>query len=357
MNKHAAGFTLIEITIALLISSMLTLLLYQSFSQAQRSARNSSSVLDAVVMMPIVYNQLEKDFSTIFVPERVFKDLEEKSKKKDGSPQAGMQAAPQVNGADTDKKKKEPFKDIFVGAVKEKKLELMSFISTHSLALYDTVVPHAVRVVYRLVPLIDNPTLFSLVRQETTKLDMPLAKFKEDKVREYDLMRGVKDFKVEFLVPEKEKESDFAKAEFILSKVEGTDRESDIGKEQKKEKKPKTPPKYITLETWAAEGAEGDKKTEYLIPAYINVSGVFVDPITERDYPFEWKFSVPVFDDVALRVKKAQAKKQDKAAQPGQPKPATAQPGSTQQGGVQTVTLANIVPGGGAPAAPGGGKK
>ena len=335
MNRKTSGFTLIEITIALLISSMLTLLLYQSFSQAQRSARNSSSVLDVITAMPIAYNQLEKDFSTIFVPERVFKELAEKATSKAGSPQAAVQTAPQAGGSDSEKKKKEPFKDVFVSTVKDKKLELISFISTHSLALYDAVVPHAVRVVYRLVPLADSPDLFSLVRQETTTLDMPLAKFKDEKIREYDLIRGIKDVKVEFLVPEKEKEDPTKQA----------------GKEQKKEQQPK---KYITLERWESDTSEGEKKTDYLIPAYINVSGVFVDPVTERTYLFEWKFSVPVFDDVALRVKKSQSKKEDKAASPAQPSQPT--PSSPVQPGQQSSTSSTaqpVVPGSAAPATPG----
>lgn len=339
MKQQSHGFTLIEVTIALLISSMLTLLLYQSFSQAQRSARNSSSVMDAVSVMPIAYNQLEKDITTLFVPARVFADIAEKAKKKDGQSTA---PAPQAEGTEKDKKKKEPFKDVFISTLKEKNLESISFISTHCLALYDTVVPHAVRVVYRLVPLADNPKLFSLVRQETPQLDKPLAKFKEEKIREYDLMRGVKDFKIEFLVPEKEQEP--AQGE---------------KKEQKKEQKPKAPPKYITLDRWAGEGAEGEKKTDYLIPAYVNVSGVFVDPVTERDYPFEWKFSVPVFDDVALRVKKAQSKKQEKGAQPASP----VQPGQptspvqpVNQGGT-TGVFTPTSPGGGGTTTPGGPKQ
>lgn len=309
MNKQTRGFTLIELSIALVISSMLTLLLYESFSQAQRSARNSNSLMDAAMVMPVVYNQLEKDFTAMFVPERVFKDLAEKSKKKDAS-----QPAPQAEGADKEKKKQEPFKDIFLYTTQEKIFERMSFISTHSLALYDTVVPHAVRVLYHLEPLADKPGLFSLVRQETTKLDMPLAKFKEEKVRAYDLMRSVKNLKLEFLVPEKEPEEP-----------------AQEGKEQKKASQPQAPKKYRTLTTWAGDGGEGEKKPEYLIPAYINVSGIFVDPSTDREYPFEWKFPVPVFDDVALRLKKAQSKKEDTKAAPAPDATGKGKPNPTGQ--------------------------
>lgn len=298
MIKQSSGFSIIELMIALVISSMLTLLLYQSFSQSQRSARNNNSVLDVVTVMPIAYNQLEKDLSTIFVPARVFKDLARQAQKKNNS----SIPAGQPVGESTDKKPKEPFKEIFVCTLKEKNLQLLSFISTHSLALYNTVLPHAVRVVYRLVSLADRPDLFSLVRQETTKLDMPLAKFKEEKIREYDLIRGVKEVKVELLVPEKPAEEQ---------------------QEQSKEKttknpQPQQPKKYKTLTAW--DTTEGEKP-EYLIPAYINVTGIFVDLATDREYPFEWKFAVPVFDDVVDRAAKAKSKKSRQTEQDSSEEP------------------------------------
>lgn len=305
MMKQSSGFSIIELMIALVISSMLTLLLYQSFSQSQRSARNNNSVLDVVTVMPIAYNQLEKDFSTIFVPARVFKDLAQQAQKKNNT----SGAAGQPVAESPDKKPKEPFKEIFVCTLKEKNLELLSFISTHSLALYNTVLPHAVRVVYRLVPLANRPDLFSLVRQETTKIDMPLAKFKEEKIREYDLMRGVKEIKVELLVPEKPAEEP---------------QESDKEKKVTKSSPPKQPKKYKSLTAWQGDSSEGEKP-EYLIPAYINVAGIFVDLATDREYPFEWKFAVPVFDDVLVHATKAKSKKSDQTRQdpstsPGQDK-------------------------------------
>jgi prepilin-type N-terminal cleavage/methylation domain-containing protein len=308
MKKQLTGFTLIEIMIALFISSLLTLLLYQSFSQTQRTARNINALMDVTANMPIAYNQLEKDFLALFVPERVFKDMANKAQKKDTAVQAPTEK---------EQKTKEPFKDIFVCAIKEKNLERMSFISTHSLALYNTVVPHAVRILYRLVPWADNPTLFSLVRQETTTLDMSLAKFKEDRIREYDLIRGVKELRFEFLVPEKLQEEQV--------------KETGKGQKKEQEKQPERPKKYSTLDRWEAEGDDGAKKTEFIIPAYINVKGIFVDPATEREYPFEWKFAVPVFDDVALRAKTAQSKKPNttptNSVPPGQPgKPGPIQP-------------------------------
>lgn len=318
MKQQTYGFTLIEITIALFISSMLTLLLYQSFSQAQRAARNSSALIDAVTAMPIAYNQLEKDFTTIFVPARVFSDIADKAQKKEGasSPAQTTASSPE----ESDKKPKEPFKDIFVSTLQEKNLAQLSFISTHSLALYNTVVPHAVRVLYRLMPTVDNPKIFTLVRQETTTLDMPLKKFKEEKVREYDLMRGVKELRVELLVPEKEPEAE---------QQPGQEKQ-----EQKQTKQEQQPKKYITLDKWEGDSEKGDKKTEHLIPAYIHVIGVLIDPATEREYPFEWRFAVPVFDDVVLRVKQAKTKKPATNQQPAtqqQTQPADGKQPQTQQ--------------------------
>ena len=49
---------------------------------------------------------------------------------------------------------------------------------------------------------------------------------------------------------------------------------------------------------------EDTKIPEYLIPAYITCKGVFIDQITDREYPFNWIIPVYIYDDVMLRVEK-----------------------------------------------------
>lgn len=247
------GMTLIEVIVALSVSSMLALMLYQTFSQSQRAGLMIDAQLDYEVAMPIMYNQLDKDISSLFVPEQVFSELMQKDKEK----------------------QKNRFKNIFVCSLKDKNVESLSFLSTHSLSLFNTIVPRSVRVLYRLAPAANG--LFTLMRQESTKLDLSLAKFKEDKIPEYELMRGLKEFSLELIVPEKT---------------------SDKGEAKKSEEK-----KYKSLHAWQPDEAEtAEKKPEALIPEFVIVKGRVMHELSGREYAFEWWFKVPVFANVAERV-------------------------------------------------------
>jgi prepilin-type N-terminal cleavage/methylation domain-containing protein len=274
------GMTLIEMVVALAISSLLTLLLYQSLNQTQKTTSAVDAIFDYALSAPIAYNQLDKDISSIFVPEQVFRNLMEEQKKKekksaDDKKQNQMQKENINEEPLTDGSKDKPtekLKNIFVATKKGKELESISFLSTHSLSLFNAVVPRSVRVVYRLVPAQNG--LFVLIRQESTKLDLSLEKFKE--IREYELMRGIREFSMQFLIPDPQKDA----------------------------KKPEEK-KYKAVEAWLPEEVEKEgKKSEALIPEFIIIKGVTVHESTQREYPFEWWFKVLAFDGVVQRVEK-----------------------------------------------------
>lgn len=284
------GFTFIELSISLFLAAVLSLLLYRSLSESQRTVQTINSMVDFAFAAPAAYNQLERDITALFVPERVFKDLEEKNK----------QSA--TNNNNDKQKKQEPFKNIFVGtAGADKNITALSFLSTNSLILYAAVKPRSVRVMYRLVPDADRPGLFTLTRQETVDLETPLAKFSEGSaIRSYDLMRSIKNFTVHYKVPEKKEEPQKANAQG-----------------QQKPQQKKGPTAYTTLDTW--DGEEAAQKTGSMIPAFVLIKGVFMDIVTEREYDFEWRFEIMAFADVAERAAKAKKKSSEKKEEPKSP--------------------------------------
>ena len=284
MKTASSGMTLIEIVIAMMIASLLSILLFQSFNQSQKTGLNFDGMVDYSFTMPIMYNQLHKDFSSIFVPEQVFKDLvEEYNTTKKSSP---AEKAPIK-----DEEKTETFKNIFVYTLKDKNLELLSFLSTNSLSLFNTVIPHSVRVLYRLVP--EHNGLSRLMRQETLQLNLPLDAFKKEKIREYELIRGIKALSIKFMIPEQTKD----------------------GKEKKS-----TETNYKTVEAWLPnETQKVDKKAEALVPEFIIIKGIVVHEVTQQEYSFEWWFHITAYEGITQRVanikKKQKEKKEETASQ------------------------------------------
>lgn len=284
-----AGFTFIELSISLFIASILLLMLYNSFEQSRQTVQTVNSMIDAAFIEPVVYNQFEQDIMALFVPNQVFKDIEEQHKKEK-----------QPAGAASEKKEaKEPFKDVFVSTIgADKNVTLFSFLSTHSLVSYSAIKPRSVRIVYRLVADTDNPGFFTLARQESVDLQTPLEKFSESgsKIRSYDLMRGVKKCTMQYVVAQKSvstKAPDSAKAT--------TGKTSDKQKEE--------PPKYFTVDTWDAQ--EIEQKSGAMIPAFVVIKISFVDLGVQREYDVEWRFEVPVYDDVVKRVQEAKTEKKE----------------------------------------------
>lgn len=280
MNRRTLGMSIIEISIALTISSFLMLALYQSFNTAEKNSQSISATMNAENAFAIAYNQLDKDFSALFIPERVFNELQKKEPKEE------------------EKNKKEPFKDIFTPILKEKDLESITFLSTHSLPLFNSKSPYAVRIAYKLIKQ-DNNEWYALVRQESTKLDLLPEQFKEKNIPAYQLIQNIKSLSITFTVIEKEKK-------------ESSSKDSD-STQTSMNKTAAEPKKYVVLTTWPQ--SKDVKKPDYLIPAFITLKGIFVDEITRHEYDFEWIFPVPVYDDVMQRLANFDKKHEKKIEQ------------------------------------------
>src|ERR1700732_4542718 len=62
------GFSFIEIVVAILISSFLSLVLYNSLSQTQRTMRQVTALMDETADFLPFMAQFEKDLSGVFAP-------------------------------------------------------------------------------------------------------------------------------------------------------------------------------------------------------------------------------------------------------------------------------------------------
>ena len=283
MNR-TPGFSLIELIVGLLIMSIFSILLYSVYSQTVRSTKSIQSINDYTLLIPKIYNQIEKDIFALFIPEQIWHELEKKNL---------PSTEPKKNQSNQNKKssvdQEEQLKsivptDIFYSDTQDKNLNIISFISTHSLVHYTTSVPYLTRIVYTLEPHSDNKNLFRLIRYELADLTKEfkyLGKTNNKKtIDSHYLLSHIKNLSLKFLIPKKSN--------------------SEIKPEQKK---------YQESSTWKIKTENNNIKK--LIPEYILFEGSLLDPLSNKEFSINWEFKIPVFDSVAqkLNAKKPSSKK------------------------------------------------
>lgn len=200
-----SGFTLIELVVGLLISSIILLALYSSFYVTGKVIKASDDIINIDVHLAIVAHQLENDISGIFVPLQL-----------SSTTTTTIATSPQQPAAPTktpEQEKESPqkeIKDIFISSNKDTSLQLLSFITNNPLQMYHKEGPTSrmVRVVYKLVPNEDK-TSFALTRQEATNLDLKDFEIKgKQGIRAYELTQNIKSLQVEYRYPETTKQEE-----------------------------------------------------------------------------------------------------------------------------------------------------
>lgn len=242
MRASSYAFTIIELMIALFLSSFIMLGMIQAYRNAVSSlgvCRESMAITRKVCLL---FNELERDFSCLFIPylnQEVIPEkdqAEKKAEKKDQAPEQKTEQTQDVGKKEDEKKsahkKEEPLKYALLAHVYEdetkriqgRRFELfrsINFITTHPLQVYGDKRIRLVRVMYELVrdkkkskP--DKPC-YNLFRKET--LDLQNFKMKEEEgagassqsaIRTYLVSDNVKEMYVELIaqkpIDEKEKE-------------------------------------------------------------------------------------------------------------------------------------------------------
>jgi prepilin-type N-terminal cleavage/methylation domain-containing protein len=275
------GFSLIEVVVAIAISSMIVLLLFNAFNQSGRVLNIVSGMISSDTKVTVFYDRFELDVSGAFIPR--FGDVREVAKAL-----AKQEQIVRVHEIERDEKskpgeKKDPVKMVTWGDVQLQKpfvyeqvgdnLSLFSFVTCNPLEVHDAIKPRIVRVTYRLKSDKDK-RLFVLTRAESASLLFDAA----SKDREYVLLNNVGSCKVSFLAEDLKEVSKEKKAD------------KDVPAQQDKEARPLPMVKH---DRWPLEqdSKEGDAVRD--LPQFVVVTLVYKDPIEEVDKTYT--YTIPIF--------------------------------------------------------------
>ena len=316
------GFSLIELMVALTISSGVALMLFQVYNQSLRILGRVDGIVSTDIRVMTFYDRFEKDVTGAFIPLIGDLDLAKKMlEKHEGdvrTQQLKQQEQEGEGGESKEKSAQKPQKvkpvtlaDIqvkrsFVCSQKDGKLAELSFITNNPLEVYaesPSVKPRIARVSYSIEQDKEKKGLFKLVRRESKKLK--LAEIKKE--RPYALLNNIKSLKVELLAtepvkePEEEEKTEKDKDPKDVKK-EADKKEGDPKKEEKKEEEKPKPLKTYT--EWPASDekevqSKDDKKkpSPRDLPQFVKVFLTYEDPIEEREKAYE--FMIPVFSFAA----------------------------------------------------------
>jgi prepilin-type N-terminal cleavage/methylation domain-containing protein len=276
------GFALLEMLLAMAVSSILMVLWLQTTGQMSGMFQRVSAVSEIDRNLVTMIQQFERDFIGVFSPQITLKtevkrsEVEEKEEQK----------VKTTTKKDTQKIKKEtttlPFAFFSKNDGKGNCIEL-TCITSNPLVSYQQTIPYLARIVYRLMPDPEQSEAFLLARQQSEKLDYKFfSKESENPVRSYTVATGIKSLKIEFLIPKVEKDED--------------KKEKDT-KDSKEDKKRE----FITLQEWKElEEDEEKKEKRPLIPSFIHITMTLID-LQKRTTMFELWFA-PLYDAQSVTV-------------------------------------------------------
>jgi prepilin-type N-terminal cleavage/methylation domain-containing protein len=278
------GFSFIEIIVAILISSFLSLVLYNSLSQTQRTMRQVTSLMNETADLLPFMAQFEKDLAGIFAP--ATDTIATNTSLHPSTPpssSSGLKAMSERGDALTDTAHGEPVesmqrqeKKLFHATNKSGSLSELTFITTNALALPNEASARAVRVTYRLVPQQDAVGRFVLTRAEE-----PYGPQKDKKVgRPYPLVNNIHKFVVHY------------------SGLEGQEE-----KDKNKQKK------MVRLQEWGTSSAQ--EKTKQKLPVLVEIEAIFIHK-EGTELPVIYAFSIPAG---SCQEEKQKTQQEDKAQQ------------------------------------------
>jgi prepilin-type N-terminal cleavage/methylation domain-containing protein len=316
-SRTFSGFSLIEVMIAIAIASFISLLLFESFGQLNRSVASLDATIDEHTKATLLSWHMTKDIAGSFIPpraikERTKKDTPEKTDSKDA------QGKEQKPAEEPEKKESvKPLTHIFYAtATDNKNMDILTCVTNNPLHVYwsestGSAKPTITRILYTLKPEAQTKRgmqpSYALWRQETTNLDF--AVLKEDdgkKIRSYEVVRGVKQLTLTYL------------------SAPPPPKPADPGAKNPQEKQPEKatqqskPIQYKTFEFWNKEQKgqpqnEKDKEPDPIIPHFVNVTATLWANQQKGEKTFS--FVIPIYPDVQYLPQK----KETKPEPPNQP--------------------------------------
>ncbi|HBL98067.1 TPA: hypothetical protein DDZ86_00290 [Candidatus Dependentiae bacterium] len=318
IKKSTLGMTLIEISIALMIASMMSIALFSFLRNTTKVSQTVDAVLDYTEAIPLAYDQLERDISAIYAPDVLYeRKPPSQSKKKGAAGKKGAPATPPAQAAQTPSASSsdtEPKPIAFYSKIEGKRLLTMSFITTTRLVGFRRKDPYRMQVLYRTMPDENSPELLKLVRQQSPDIRLPLKKFEEG-VPSFTLMRRIKTCSMRLLAPKikpKQKTPPKDKSTTPPAGQQGPQKgpqknqppaqaTANKSPADQKAKEKEEEKKLNVADAWIP--AQMKKELNVLIPAYVEIEGIFVDGTGARERPFKFVYKIQSFEEHADRMR------------------------------------------------------
>jgi prepilin-type N-terminal cleavage/methylation domain-containing protein len=338
----SAGFTLLELIIALAIAAMLSASLTLFLSQSntyQIAVQNRASVYTRAI---VFFHQFEKDLSGAHIP---MQNKISEQQKKEKTEQAGKKPAiPEKKPAaakEPETKKEEPIKPlsrVFYLEQKDNNMQQLTFITNNPLKVYwsssiGAPKPSIARVVYYLKPDPDHANSFILMRQEGTDLDISAYEQKAAKaVRAYEVIDGIQSCSIRLVVIEHEQEKEKEKTAKEAAEKEPTK----TAPKPTDTKAPFTTTEYTSWNWPLTEKkqTDGEKQPSSVLPHLVSLTLRLWDAQYDRTVECTYTITIYAALTPTEEAKKPEEQTEDKAEeekteQPKQPTPAQQPPGST----------------------------
>ncbi len=253
-SKGRPGFSLIEIIIALAISSFVGIMVFNTISLLQQSSRRYNQLITVDSQQQMLFSQMQKDISSMAVP------------------LYGFIPNPKEKKEEQEKAQQEYFKKFGLQIeVENEKLKSLSFVTTNLLGVYGSKKPRLARVRYLMVPDAHHQNYFTLMRQESSELSMPdfEREIGQNKNYSHAIAFGIKTSSIlctSITVKDNEKKveevSSWSFAELL-----------------KKQPQP---------------NAQGKVEQPIALPQIITFSGAMGDFTSEHEHPFSYSFFIPI---------------------------------------------------------------
>ncbi len=291
------GFSLIEVTFGLLISSMIALILFESLSQSNGILSRVVSVSSIERRVALMQQQFETDFSGMFSPRIIEKD-DDDDEGDQGKDEKKEKSSPPKKADKKEKEQEDSFKTFSFESDERGLVKILSFVTTNPLSVYQQPSPRAVRVAYRVIADPENQGKLLLLRQESEELS--LKKFEaatkretiksgQKPIRSYEIARDIENIKFEFFVEKIEKKEP-EKAQLAgQQQSKDKDNPSSVkGSEDKGEEKPRA---FMLIDEWKKLSDDEKKKYETPeIPAFCSFK-IFMNDEKKHIHTFEFLFS------------------------------------------------------------------
>lgn len=325
MSTCKFGFSLIELIIALMVASMMSIVLFNMLFQFNRTTQISDRVITVNEKAERLIQILDHDLegaTTLVDNEPPKPEIDMKQT----STTAGQPQQQQQKKTEPEEKKspKKVITKLFNSTNAGEQLDTLTFISNNPMASYWAAMhgtesagkpkPNLVRITYKLKADPEEKNTYILTRQESLPLDWEkrLGKI-------YDVMTGIKSIAVEYTakiektVTIQEEDDDKQKGKQQAAQPSGQQAQPPPQAKQTKKPKTRTDIEYKVVKTWDVDQKEEEKKDkedtkgkqeikQKPIPVLVKVTAKLFD--AQRETDVEFVFYVPIITDTEFVSKR-----------------------------------------------------